>query len=107
MIIFRVGGEQYEYDPDSITVGELRELKRWGGLGLNSFARGLGEGDPDALVGMLYLAKRRAGIACRWQDFDTVDLATFEVVSDDAAGDADADPPASPSGSDDGTTSTD
>lgn len=63
----------------------MRILKKHTGMGLNSFSRGLQDGDPDAIVGMLVLTKRRRGEPTRWQDWDRFDLATLEQIQDETA----------------------
>jgi len=87
MIKFKLDGETYEYDDTSLSVKEARIIKKNAGMGLVSWARGLADGDPDALVAMVWLAKTRAGEAIRWQDLDDLDLASLEL------GDSDVDPP--------------
>lgn len=110
MLRFRASGYEYEYDETSMLVSEARLIKKHAGFGLTGFSEGLRAGDPDALVAMLFLAKRRSGVACRWQDFDNFDLNTIEVLTDtdededeDGAG-AEGNPPSLPQASDDGTT---
>lgn len=92
MIKFGLGDSQYEYDDTSMTVAELRIIKKHAGMGLRSWALGLQDMDPDALVGLVFLAKRRAGEAVRWQDLDNLDIAKIALVAEED--DADADPPA-------------
>lgn len=108
MLRFRVEGQEYEYDETRMLVSEARLIKKNAGFGLTGFSEGLRNGDPDALVAMLYLAKRRSGVACRWQDFDNLDLNTIEVIGDadesEDGGDAEGNPPSLPLNSNDGTT---
>lgn len=108
MLRFRAGDQEYDYDETSMLVSEARIIKKHAGFGLTGFAEGLRNGDPDALVAMLFLAKRRSGVACRWQDFDHFDLNTIEVLSssDDGEEDEAENPPNPPSSSNDGTTPT-
>lgn len=82
MINFKLDGQDYEFDESKMIVAEAREIKKHAGLGLIAFGQGLREGDPDALVALMFLAKRRAGIACRWKDFDNVDLNSIEILPD-------------------------
>lgn len=56
----RINGTDYEI-PSDVTLGEQREVKRlfgtlWSGIGQRAWE----EGDPDAMVGFLYLTMRRA-----------------------------------------------
>ena len=92
MIKFRMGGESYEYDDTTLTVKEARIIKKNAGFGLVTWAKGLSEGDPDALVAMVWIAKTRAGEAVRWQDLDDMDLASLDIIG----GDEDVPPVQSP-----------
>lgn len=92
MIKFGLGDSSYEYDDTSMTVAEARIIKKHAGMGLRSWALGLQDMDPDALVGLVFLAKRRAGEAVRWQDLDNLDIAAISLVAEED--DADVDPPA-------------
>lgn len=92
MINFGLGGTEYEYDDTTMTVAEARIIKKHTAMGLRSWALGLQDMDPDALVGLVFLAKRRAGEAVRWQDLDNLDIAAISLVA--AEDDTDADPPA-------------
>lgn len=80
MLRFSLNGEKYEYDDTSLTVKEARVIKKNAGFGLVTWAQALQEGDPDALVAMVWLAKTRAGEAVRWQDFDNLDLAQLDIL---------------------------
>lgn len=91
MIKFGVGGTNYEYDDSTMTVAEARIIKKHTNMGLRSWAIGLQDMDPDALVGLVFIAKRRAGEAIRWQDLDDLDIAAIELVAEEAV---DAAPPA-------------
>lgn len=67
-------GTTYEVDLDHVSVKEMRQLKEHGGLTVASLAAGWLQGDVDAIQGVVWLGKRRAGEAVRWQDLDEVDL---------------------------------
>lgn len=92
MIRFKINGEPYEYDDSTLSVKEARIIKKNTGLGLVSWAKGLSEGDPDALVALVWIAKTRAGEAVRWQDLDDLDLVTLDL----AAGEEEVPPVKSP-----------
>ena len=94
MINFKVGESEYAYDDASMTVAEARLIKKHSGFGLKSWAMGLQDMDPDALVGLVFLAKRRAGEAVRWQDLDNLDIAAIALGTVEDDEEADADPPA-------------
>lgn len=79
---FKLDGRVIEFDETKMLVREARELKHYTGLGLRAFGNALKDGDPDAIVGMLYLAKRRAGMPCQWGDFDDLDIATLDMVTE-------------------------
>lgn len=83
MIRFKMDGQEYEFDETKMLVHEARLIKEHAKLGLLGFGQGLREGDPDAIVALLFLAKRRAGIACRWKDFDGVDLNAVDIIADE------------------------
>jgi hypothetical protein len=95
MIKFDLVGTTYEYDDTSMTVSEARILKKHAGYGLRSWALALQDMDPDALVGLVFLAKRRAGEAVRWQDLDNLDIAKIGILDsdEDAEKGDDASPP--------------
>lgn len=98
MIKFTLEGESYDYDDSTMTVAEARIIKKHTGYGLRSWALNLQDMDADALVGLVFLAKRRAGEAIRWQDLDNLDIAKIGLVGDEAVEGAeegdDVDPPA-------------
>jgi len=73
----------YAYDGDTLLVSEARELKKLTGMGLATFANGMKEGDVDAMVFTLYLARRRAGEAVHWRDFDDMNIADMEMKDDE------------------------
>jgi len=80
----RIGGSDwYDFDGSKLLVKEARELQKLTGMGLQGFSDGIKEGNVDALVFMLYVAKRRAGEAARWADFDELDIASLEVEADE------------------------
>lgn len=85
---FKIEGRTYEFDESRLTVAEARVIKKHAGLGLAEFGDGIRRGDPDAIVSMLFIAKRRAGEAVRWQDFDEFNLADIDM-GDEAAAEGD------------------
>lgn len=110
----RIGDEVYPFEGNTMLVSETRLVKKHTGMGLRQLQDGMQNGDPDALVAMLFLAKRRAGVAVRWQDFDEFDLASIDVEDDTADIDDEGEEPDPPEGvepppttSTDGTTPTD
>lgn len=92
-------GDWYEFEGDRLLVREARELETATGMGLKDFSDGIRRGKVDALVFMLYLAQRRAGMAVRFRDFDEVNIADLQIDDEavpDAAAAAAAEPDVSP-----------
>lgn len=81
----RVGedGRWYDFEGDRLLVREARELQELTGMGLQDFSDGIRHGKVDALVFMLYLAKRRSGEAVRFREFDDMNIAELEIQDDD------------------------
>lgn len=104
MIKFGLGDTEYEYDDTTMTVAEARIIKKHTAMGLRSWAMGLQDMDPDALVGLVFLAKRRSGEAVRWQDLDSMDIAAISIVPAEDEDDADPPAPATTLSSTSGTT---
>lgn len=77
-------GNWYDFDAGRLMVKEARQLEELTGMGLNDFGQGLQRGKVDALVFMIFLAKRRCGEAVRWADFDDLDIAKLEIEPDEA-----------------------
>ena len=64
MVRVRLGkdADWYEYDGDTLTVREARELKKLTGMGLKEYANGTASADVDALCFMcLHRATPRRG----------------------------------------------
>jgi hypothetical protein len=76
-------GEWYDFQGDRLLVKEARELEQATGMGLQDFSDGIRRGKIDALVFMLYLAQRRAGVACRFRDFDETNIADLQIEDDE------------------------
>jgi hypothetical protein len=85
-------GDWYDFEGDRLLVREARELETATGMGLKDFSDGIRRGKVDALVFMLYLAQRRAGVAVRFRDFDEVNIADLQIEDADAAGAAAPEP---------------
>lgn len=91
MIKFELGGNVYEYDDTTMTVKEARLIKQHTSMGLRSWALGLQDMDVDALVAMVFIAKRRAGEAIRWQDLDNININDISITEDEVV-DSEAEP---------------
>jgi hypothetical protein len=80
---FEIEGRVYEYD-GKITVEDAIFIHEKSGLGMAKFNKELMiELNPLAIAAWMYLLKRRAGEAVRWQDIMKLDLRTFNVVFDE------------------------
>jgi hypothetical protein len=59
-----VGEQEYTFKPEMATVGALRQVKQWYGSELgryNNFIAAFFEGDPDAAVCAVWMARKAAG----------------------------------------------
>lgn len=80
---FSLEGKVYEYD-GKILVKDAMFLHEKTGVGIGRLNYELiVEGNPKVIAAWMFLLKRRAGEAPRWDDVDNWDLATFRPVSDD------------------------
>lgn len=79
-------GDWYEFEGDRLLVKEARELETATGMGLKDFSDGIRRGKVDALVFMLYLAQRRAGVAVRFRDFDDANIADLQIDDESTGG---------------------
>ena len=74
-----VEGTEYEWDTDRLLVAEARELKTYTGFTPPRWLAALDEDDPDAIAGLIYMAKKRAGETLRFSDLDGLDYADFSM----------------------------
>jgi hypothetical protein len=74
IIKFAVDDTDYDFDSDCLTVFEARLIKSQTGQGAGHFMTGIRDMDGDALAGMIYLAKRRAGEGVTWASLDDLNL---------------------------------
>lgn len=51
----------YEYDPEMIDVFQARKIKEFTGYGMRSWQKAIDDGEPDALVALLWVIKHQAG----------------------------------------------
>lgn len=86
---FKIEGREYEWDNTRLTVEEAMEFQDHAHIGVNELNPALIRGNPYATVTLVYLAKKRAGEAVRWQDLKGLDLATYEVLAEESAEDGD------------------
>jgi len=71
-----VNGERYE-EPESLTLGEARDIKRISGAGLDEWGANLRGGDPDSLAALLYVVMRRKDPSVTEADIDAIDAAAI------------------------------
>ncbi len=103
----RLYDTEYDFD-DELTIREARVLKEHG-LTIRGFFSMLALSDPDAITGLAFLCKQRAGEHPKWSDFDDMSYDDIEIAfeddDEDESGEGDAvDPQLSSTGSDSGTT---
>lgn len=73
---FSVDDTEYDFDLDRLTYDEAEFIFDNTGMGLWAFGDGLRQGVPKAIKALIVLGKRRAGVACRWQDIP----GSFEIA---------------------------
>jgi hypothetical protein len=76
---FTIEGREYDFDR-KMEVEEAMVFQDKAGLGMNEIDEALNRGNPYVTVTLIYLAKKRAGEAVRWQDLMKLDLNTFKVL---------------------------
>jgi hypothetical protein len=91
LIRFEIDDTKYEYDADTYPLFEARLIKSLTGLNAGAYLRGLGEMDEEAICGMVYLAKRRAGEDVEWDQLGQMDLMPLIQSIGDNAVEAEAD----------------
>lgn len=72
---FQYNGKKYSFDlNDELPVHEARLIKQHTGMTITQFFEGVGAGDVDSIVGIVFLAVRRSGDPIEWSDLDDMDL---------------------------------
>lgn len=75
--------KEYEYDGKLLTEDAMFVHEK-SGVGIARMDYELvREGNPKVIAAWMYILKRRAGEAVRWEDSKKWDLATFRLLSDD------------------------
>lgn len=74
MISFELDETIYEFDETQLRAFEAIAIKKHTGLPLTELLQGLVQGDPEALLGMVYIAKQRAGEHVKWETLTNIDL---------------------------------
>jgi len=85
-----VNGERYE-EPDNVTLGEARDVKRISGMAIPEWGDKLKDGDPDAVAALLYVVMRRKNPAITEDDINALDAAAIGGTEDDGPPEADGD----------------
>ncbi|MBP2370219.1 hypothetical protein [Pseudonocardia parietis] len=67
-------GETYEFDMDSVNAQELRLVEQHADMTFAEWQQGLQRGKVNALVALVFLAKRRAGSDVEWSDLDSLNI---------------------------------
>lgn len=86
----KIDGKEYKLE-GQMTLGEQRVFKEVGGIRLGELEDAMTNGDPDTLVALVMILKRRAGETCTLEDAEAV--ADLEFVENEQA---DAVPPPVP-----------
>lgn len=74
-IVVRFRDQEYDFELRVSTVEARIVKKLTKGMGVTEWLQGiLRRGDPDALMSLVYLCKKRAGETVVWKDFDEVDV---------------------------------
>lgn len=73
-------GREYEFDMDSLEAHELRAVEQHTGMTFPEWGEGLQRGKVDALVAVVFTAKRRAGDDLEWSDLDNLNVPELMVA---------------------------
>lgn len=76
---FTLDEREYEISLDDLTTEEAELVEKHTGLGIWAFGRGIANGHPAAVHAVVFLAKRQAGEAIRWQDLDKIRIVPIAV----------------------------
>jgi len=100
MLTFGHNGKEYEFDQNKLDLSEAIAVKVvTGGMTIKAFQIGMQELDPEALKAIVWLAKRRAGEAVKYDGvtFDVVELMS-SMKQTTPAGEATETPTEDPTG---------
>lgn len=87
---FKLQDREYEFDGE-YTVEEGMLFYDKAQVGMAELSSALNRGNPYALVTLMFILKKRAGEAVRWQDLAHIPLTQFTIIPDEppAPGDGD------------------
>lgn len=89
---FKIGDREYEFDGE-YTLDEAMLFYDKANVGMGELQRELARGNPYVTVTLMFILKKRAGEAVRWQDMQAHKITDFQYVPDetDSVDDATAD----------------
>ena len=79
---FEIGDREYEFDGE-YTLAETMLFFDKASIGIAELSRELMRGNPYVIVTLMYILKKRAGEAVRWQDMQDYSISDFRQVLDD------------------------
>lgn len=79
---FSIEGKVYEWS-GKFTLTDAFFLKEKAHLTVLQFGPAIEHGDPHAVGVLVYLAKRRAGEAVRWEDLGELEITSFDLVPEE------------------------
>jgi hypothetical protein len=88
---FAIEDREYEFDGKLSVEEAMLMHEKTNGLGLIKFNSELADGNPFAIAAWMFLLKRRAGEAVRWQDMLKLDVNTYKPIFDEIPGAGDSD----------------
>lgn len=63
-------GETFEYDPDSLLMSELQDIKKVTGMTRKEWLTALVDEEVEAVIALIYLLRKRRGDSVRFGDID-------------------------------------
>lgn len=84
---FGIEDREYEFDGE-LTIEDSIFLQEKTGLGVNKFFWALDDLEGRSVAAWMYLLKRRAGEAVRWDDMMKLNIRTYRVIPDEPAEDS-------------------
>lgn len=85
-IVYR-GGTYPVIDPVEWQLGEAAFIKRQTGQAVGEIARNAALSDAEAIVALIYVAKKRAGEKVRWEDFEDFTVGEIDYIFEDERAD--------------------
>ena len=82
---FKVNGNEYEFDEESVTFGEARMLERVTGMTMSELGDKGEGGSVEAMQAFIWLAVRREDPIVQFSDLDEWSIADLEIDDEDEA----------------------